>query len=343
MNIICFVACAEVREIDVFRLDQASGTLGRIGAFAVPGTDSPSPSLPLAISPDGRILYAALRSPPFPVASFAIDASTGGLHLLDTARLPESMPWIATDRGGRHLLAASYGGNLLAVLPIGTQGVVRTPARQVIPQPGHLHCLLTDPTNHHAYATLISGDRILHYHFDAGAGRLSPATPDGIATAPGTNPRHLCFGRDGSVLYAVNDTGGSISAYAVDPASGDLREIQTIPLLPSGAQAAPAAADIHLTPDGRFLYASERANNLLAAFRVDPASGQLEMTGTVAAPTGPRGFAIEPGGRFLLCAGQQSHSVVSYAIDPQTGELSRRAETATGGNPNWIETVILGS
>ncbi len=117
---------------------------------------------------------------------------------------------------------------------------------------------------------------------------------------------------------------------------------QVVSALPPGfAGGAPWAADLHLTPDGRFLYASERRSSTLAAFAVDAGTGALVPLGSTPTETEPRGFAIAPDGRSLIAVGQASHRLTRHAIDPDTGALSTRAEQAVGRNPNWVEIVKL--
>jgi 6-phosphogluconolactonase len=111
--------------------------------------------------------------------------------------------------------------------------------------------------------------------------------------------------------------------------------------LPKGVDGKPWAADIHLTPDGKFLYASERTSNTIAAFRIDPKTGALTSLGSTATEKQPRGFNIDPSGRYLLAVGQLSNSMTAYAIDKATGALTKLNETAVGKNPNWVEIVNL--
>ena len=109
----------------------------------------------------------------------------------------------------------------------------------------------------------------------------------------------------------------------------------------ASAGGAPWAADLHLTPDGKFLYASERRSSTLATYKVDAASGRLELIGHVPTEKTPRGFAIDPSGRYLVAAGQDSNGVTVYAIDAASGALSQRARLPLGKNPNWVEIVEL--
>jgi 6-phosphogluconolactonase len=281
------------------------------------------------------VLYAATRSPPFPCASFAINREYGGLTLLGVAPLADSMAYIVTDRTGRHLLAASYQGSIISSNPIDGRGIVRSPAIQVTATPPKAHSILPDPSNRFVFAASLGGECILRTAFDAATGAMRMLPP--VPVQAGAGPRHLRFSPDSRFLYLINETDGSINAYGFDASSGGLTELQSISLLPAGAGPKAASADIHLTPDGRFLYGSERITNTLAAFRVDAGSGKLTLVRSVPSEASPRGFAIDPSGRFLLCAGQNSNRVAVYAIDQGSGALSRSGELIVGANPNWIE------
>ena len=116
---------------------------------------------------------------------------------------------------------------------------------------------------------------------------------------------------------------------------------KTVSSLPASFEDKPWAADLQITPDGRFLYSSERRSSTLAAFRVDPTSGALALIGHVPTEIQPRGFAITPDGRFLVAVGQASHRLSRYAIDAQTGALAKLGDQPVGANPNWVEIVEL--
>lgn len=149
------------------------------------------------------------------------------------------------------------------------------------------------------------------------------------------------FHPDNRRLYLLNELDATINAYAFDGRSGLLSPIETVSAVPPGCSGVPSAADIHVTPDGRFLYASERTTSTLAGFRIDADTGRLSAIGHVATETHPRGFAIDPWGRFLLAVGQRSHQLTVYAIDAGSGRLEARARYPMGQNPNWVEIVDL--
>jgi 6-phosphogluconolactonase len=332
---IVYVSCAAAAQVVRFRLDDATGALTPLGSTTVPGSLDPPPvGMAMALSPDHRVLYAVCRNPPYPVTAFAIGAD-GALSVIGSGHLAQAMHYIATDRTGRFLFGASYHGAVLSVNPIGADGVPGEPL-QVLPTPPKAHSILPDPENRAVYAAVLGGDVILRQEFSLATGRLAtPATP--VAhTAPGAGPRHLRFARGGARLYCINELDGTVNTYARDAATGALTGLQSVRLAPPSKT--PAAADLHLTPDERFLYASERASNVLAGFRLRP-DGTLDALGTV--PTEPevRGFAIDPRGRWLLCASHTTGAVVVYGIDAHSGALTRRAACPAGANANWIEII----
>jgi 6-phosphogluconolactonase len=327
-----YVSCANDRAIEILDLD-VGGTLRRHSTVAVPGPAGEAISTPLALSADRTRLYAAVRVAPYPLASFAV-AGDGGLTLLGTTELPAGMAYISAV--GRHLLSASYPASLIASHKIGADGVAHGPPSQVTATPDKAHCILPDPAGRFVYVPCLGGDVILHLHFDRAAGTLTPAGEGRVAVRPGAGPRHMRFAAGGRVAYVLNELDASLDRYAVDPATGTLSLRQTVQTLPAGTVGRIAAADLHLTPDGRFLYASERLTGTLSAWRVDSATGDLAPLGSIASEAGPRGFAISPDGRFLLCAGQTSHRIGVYAIAADTGRLTAIGGLPVAANPNWI-------
>ena len=333
---IVYVSSADAQEIAVLSLDRASGELKPIENVAVGGT-----VMPLALSPDKRVLYAALRSQPYRVASFAIDAGSGKLRKLGEAALADSMANIDVDRSGRWLFAASYGGHKITVNAIDKDGKVGA-VQQLIATEPNAHAIHADASNRFVFATSLGGDNLSSWRFDPASGTLTANEP-ALTSAPAkTGPRHFVWDAAQRRLYLLCELDASLFVYDWDAASGTLREAQRTSALPPGfSGGTPWAADLHLTPDGKFLYASERRSSTLATYRVDAASGRLELVGHVPTEKTPRGFAIDPSGRYLIAAGQDSNGVTVYAIDPASGALSQRNRLALGKNPNWVEIVDL--
>jgi 6-phosphogluconolactonase len=298
---IVYVSNAGDTSISVLAMDRATGDVDLIEKMAIPRVGQPSPtSMPLALSPDRRFLYASLRSEPFTAASFAIDSESGRLRHLGNAPLDASMAYIVTDRTGRWLIGASYPAGKLTVNAIDAQGRVTVPPNQLLTDRPKTHSVLVDQSNQYVYSGVVAQDIILQLKLDAATGRLSPNRPDSIATKPGAGLRHMTMHPSGRFLYLITETTATIGVYAVDKASGALKELQFVDMLAAPPKEQPAAADLHITPDGRFLYGSERRANILAGYLVEPDKGTLTLIGRTATETMPRGFGIEPRGKFLL-------------------------------------------
>jgi 6-phosphogluconolactonase len=329
-----YVSNADSREISVLSLD-ANGELSPVQTVPVGGV-----VMPLAVSPDRKFLYAALRSQPYTAASFRIDPASGTLSAIGSSALPDSMASIATDRSGRYLFGASYGGHKMSVSAIGSEGVAKD-ATQVLPTGQNAHAVLTDPANRYLLVTTLGADAVMQWRFDATIGQLTPNTPPAFHGRPKAGPRHLVFHPDGRYVYLHNELDASVDVLAYDAGTGTLAALQTLSTLPAGFNGKPWAADIHVTPDGRFLYTSERTSSTLAAFAIDGASGQLEAIGHVPTERQPRGFNIDPTGRYLVAAGQLSHALTVYAIDRDSGALTPLKSYPVGQNPNWVEIISL--
>ncbi|RZL64846.1 MAG: lactonase family protein [Variovorax sp.] len=330
-----YVANADSQDISVLELDRSQGQLKALDTVAIGGM-----VMPMTVSPDKRFLYAALRSQPFRVTSFAIDATNGRLRKLGEAPLADSMANIDVDASGRWLFAASYPGHKITVNSIGKDGAVGA-VQQLIPTAPNAHAIHADAANRFVVATSLGGDNLSIWRFDADKGQLTPHEPALVTTAAKAGARHFVWGKAQRFLYLVNELDASLYVYAWDAARGALRELQRTTTLPAGFAGKPWAADMHLTPDGKYLYASERTSSTISAFRVDPASGLLQPLGQTATETTPRGFAIDSTGRYLVVAGQGSHSVSVHAIDGASGALGAPKSLAVGKNPNWIEIVDL--
>ena len=330
-----YVSNADSQEISVLELDRAQGTLKPVETVNVGGT-----VMPMAVSPDKRFLYAALRSQPFRVVSFAIDGASCKLRKLGVAALADSMANIDTDLTGRWLFAASYPGHKITVNAIDKDGKAGA-IQQLIPGIANAHAIHADSANRFVLATSLGNDNVTSWRFDAATGVLSPNDPALTASAAKSGPRHFVWDKAQRFAYLLNELDAQLQVFAWDGSRGTLKLLQTRTTLPAGFTGKPWAADLHLTPDGRYLYASERTSSTLSTFRVDAATGLLEPLGQTPTEKTPRGFAIDAAGRYLIAAGQDSHSVSVHAIDAATGALGTPKRLPVGKNPNWIEIVEM--
>jgi 6-phosphogluconolactonase len=331
-----YVGNADSNEVFVFGMDVKTGGMKLVQKVPFVGIEKSGASTPMAVSPDKRVLFVGVRSQPFSVISYAIDPKSGKLQHLGNGPLADSMAYVATDRSGRFLLSASYSGNKIAVNPIDAGGVVQAPS-QVIPTGLNAHAIQADPSNHFVFATNLGSDVVLAFRFDVETGQLTPNQPPQIKVAEKSGPRHFVFHPDGKFVYLLHELNGALIVFGYDADTGQLRDLQHASALPMGFDGKPWAADVHITPDGRFLYASERTSSTLAGFRLDAATGKLEAIGSVLTEKQPRGFAIDPSGRFLAAVGELSDGMTVYAIDQTSGALSKQASYAVGKKPNWVE------
>jgi 6-phosphogluconolactonase len=342
-GIYVYVSHQGARQISVLRMSPATGELNRIQDVPVAGD-----AMPMAVSPDRRFLFAALRTDPFAFASFAIDAADGTLIHLADAPAPESAAYISTDHTGRFLFSACNPSvserrtGFVSVSAISRQGYVFAP-HQVIRTPPKTHAVLRDPANRYVLASSCDGDVMVRFAFDSAAGLLDADALPPVLVRPGAGPRHFVFHPNDRFMYLVNEYDASLYTFAYDVRKGALAELQTSSAFPPDVErkGSARAADLHFTPDGRWLYVSVRSTLTLAAFKVDVTTGGLTPAGHFPTVDEPRGFNIDPFGRYLIAAGRIANKLAAYRIDPETGALGKLAEYPTAAGPNWIEIVRL--
>jgi 6-phosphogluconolactonase len=311
---------------------------------------------PLAVSPNRRFLYAAARSIPFTLYIYAIEPETGVLNALATAPLANSFPYISLDATGRFLFGASYSGHVISVNAVGPEGSVAAEPLQVIPVGRNAHSIRVDNTNQFVYVPNLGTDQIFQFVFDEKTGHLASNTPAVVQMKPGTGPRHFVFSPDNRFVFLLSELAGTVTTLSLDQKTGLLTEVSTASMLPPDSKLLPGAprsggaptrditkdiwaADIHITPNGGFLYASERTSSTLTIFAVESQTGKLTYSGNIPTESQPRGFAIDPTGRFLVASGEKSDTISVYAIDPASGALELLGQYPTGKGSNWVEIV----
>ncbi|RMQ80747.1 hypothetical protein ALO95_05387 [Pseudomonas syringae pv. antirrhini] len=338
--------------ISQYRLDEQSGALS-----LVEQTKAGDQVNPMAISPDGKALFAALRSKPYQVLSFSIEPATGHLKPLSQAPLAESLAYLSTDRSGRFLFGASYGADLLSVQPIDAQ---HRPSDSIETYKTgmHAHSVRTDPSNRFVYAGNLGVDRVLQYRLEPKDGKLVPIGEGFVAVPDNTGPRHLAFSSDGRFLYVVGEMSGTVTAFLINEKTGALKQVSQADGIPARLKLAPGqardarnndlkddptpriwAADIRLAPDGKWLFISERTTSSVSVFKVDPAKGNVTFVENYPVEEKqPRNIAVSPNGRWLLVSGEKSDKVGSYAIGA-SGALKRVSEAPSGKGALWIEML----
>lgn len=332
---VVFISNANSGDISVLSLDEDIGGLGLIETVPAGGK-----VMPLAVSPDRQFLYAGLRTEPYTVVIFGIKPESGRLQELGRSPLADNFCYLSTDRTGRYLFGASYSGSRFSVNAIGPNGLVDPVPLAVVPTGKNAHAIAVDPSNRWLFVTNLGDDQILQFRFDERSGEVAPNEPARVMTQPGAGPRHFVFHPHQPLIFCLNERDCSVNGYRLEE-GGSLTSIGSASTLPDGFTGKPWAADIHLTPDGRFLYTSERTSSTLAAFRVDEAGGELTLLGHSPTETQPRGFAISPSGRFLIAAGEKSDGVRLYDLDHQSGALREMSRLPVGQGPNWVAIISV--
>jgi 6-phosphogluconolactonase len=339
------------------RLDMKSGKLSD-PTLAAKVTN---PSF-LAIDPAGKHLYAVNEVPQFKeqntgaVASFAIDAKTGGLTLLNQQSSKGAGPChVAVDHAGKDVLVANYGAGNVAVLPIGKDGSLGEatgfnqhegssvdPARQKEP---HAHSINVDPANRFVLSADLGLDKLLVYRFDADKGTIAPNDPPFGMVKPGSGPRHFAFDPSGKHVYVISEMGLTVTAFDYDAQRGALKSFQVISTLPAGVTDTKgmSTAEIEAHRSGKFLYGSNRGHDTIVIYTIDPKTGKLTYVGNESTQgKTPRNFAIDPTGTYLLAANQDSSTVVVFRIDQKTGKLTPTGQKVEVPKPVCVTFLPIG-
>lgn len=292
----------------------------------------------MALSPDQKFLYAVSETSepqrPGAITSFAFDKNSGALALKSTAPSGGNDPcYITIDKTGRWVMAANYSSGTLSLLR-STAGMLDTV--QVIkhfgagPDPGrqsrpHVHSTVLSPDEKYVYAADLGIDKLMTYRFNAQDGKLTQASVPFVKVNPGNGPRHLVFHPNKKFAYLIEELSGTITVFRYHHADGRLTQLQNISTMEPGSKGFAGSADIHISPDGKFLYGSNRgvANNIVV-YRISKKNGQLKTVGFQdVMGTAPRNFILSKDGQYLLVANQNTNSIVVFLRNKKTGMLSK--------------------
>jgi 6-phosphogluconolactonase len=328
-NMIMYVSVGGENRIAIYAFDSASGDLSPSSEFAAGGAPGA-----LCVDPKQQFLYAAIRTSDS-VATLAIDPQSGKLTERGRTSVVSNPVYLATDKQGKYLLTSYYAAHKAAVYPIGGDGVVQSTATVVLDTDKNPHSINVDRQNRFVFVPNTGADKVLQFRFDATSGKLTPNTPPEVFLGERTGPRHFFFHPSKPWVYFVNEIGSSVTATRLDPEKGTLEPFQTISTLPSDFSGNNTCAHIEITPDGKYLYASNRGHDSLACYSIEASSGRLTSLGNVATEKTPRAFNLDPSGRFLVAAGQGSGRLASYRVAAD-GKLQPLKTYEVGKGPAWV-------
>jgi 6-phosphogluconolactonase len=330
--------------LSVYRIDPDSQTWELTQLI-----ETPNPSF-LTLAADQRTLYAVHGGNDFSmVSAYSRDIESGQLTFLNSQPCGGANPvHLDIDATGRWLVVANYSGGTIALLGIEEDGRLAA-AQQVITLEGtvgphpieqtspHPHHCPFDPSGRIVVVPDKGLDRTWVYHLDATSGTLSPADPPFVASAAGAGPRHAAFHPGGRWCYIINELDSTLTTFAFEPGSGELRPLQTISSLPPGETQANTGSEIEVSADGRWLYASNRGHDSIIRCAIDQQDGTVTPRDwTPTQGNTPRFFGLDPSGERLYVANQDSHTIVPLRVDPGNGTLTPVGETIPTGSPACI-------
>jgi 6-phosphogluconolactonase len=309
----------------------------------------------LAVSRDQKSLYSIHAKTfggkdPEQVASYAIEGRNGRLKLLNRQSTRGTAScYLDVDATGKTVLVANYSTGNIASLPVNADGSLGEavsffqhagssvdPARQKGP---YAHCIVVSPDNRFAFVADLGLDQVLSYRLEAATAKLSPNTPPFVKAPPGAGPRHLTFHPNGKHVYVINELKNSVTVFDYVTESGTLTERQTISTLPSDFAGTSHCADLKITPDGRFLYGTNRGHDSIATYRIGD-DGRLTLIGIEPSlGKGPQNLLIAANGTLLLCANMPGNNVAVFRIDVKTGGLKSVGEPTSILSPSCIRLL----
>ena len=333
--------------IYTYRLNPSSGRLQFVDKIS--GLANPSY---LALDASQKFLYAVSElktyegEPSGAVGAFVVDRANGTLRLLNKQLTHGTDPCqVVVDGERRHVFVANFMSGSVCVLEVREDGSLGRASDFVQHQGSsidhrrqsgpHAHSVTLDQSNGFVFVPDLGLDKLMIYRFDVSRGMLEPNATPWIKMRPGSGPRHLALHPDGPFAYLVNELDSTVAVLSYDAATGSFRHLQTVSTLPPGFSGENTCADIHVSPSGEFVYASNRGHDSIVIYRIDRTSRELSCIGHESTRgRTPRSFDIDPSGRFLIAANQDSDSIVTFQIDPESGRLR------ANGDPVHVPTPV---
>lgn len=314
--------------IYVYKFNTVTGENSRVSSVK---TSNPSY---LAVSPDNKYVYAVNEDAPGSVTSFVFNKPNNRLLQKNVQPSQGKHPcYITIDKTGKWVIVGNYSSGTLAVYPVNKDGSLGAPtdsvqhegssvntARQ---ESAHVHSTVLNKNNKTLYVPDLGMDKVMLYNLDTKKGKLKPFSNPFVITEAGAGPRHLDIHPNGKFAYLMEELSGSISVYKIEK-DGYLSLLQNISGLPRDFNGDIGSADIHVSPDGKFLYCSNRGeSNTIGILSIDQSTGELTWVDAQSTlGKTPRNFSIDPSGNFLLVANQNSDDIVIFKRDKETGLLT---------------------
>ncbi|WP_414441948.1 lactonase family protein [Burkholderia sp. 22PA0106] len=324
--------------ISVFRVDEQTGALSLVQVLG--GLANPSF---LALSADGRHLYA-VHGDLSDISAMSVDPVSGQLTFVNRQSTQGRNPvYLAIDPTGRFVVVSNYQGSSLAVLPIAADGSLE-PVSQRVHLDGPIgphrieqtqskpHSNPFDPSGRHVIVPDKGLDRIFSFRFMDGT--LSPAPTPFVVSREGAGPRHIAFAPNGRVAWVVDELDSTVTSYRYDQVTGALHPFQVLSTLPESFTGNSRASEIELDRSGRFVYVSNRGDDTISVFAVEPSGGALRFVGAQSTlGRTPRFITSSPNGRFMYALNEESDTIVAFSVNAADGSLAPTGLVVKSGSP----------
>lgn len=329
-----YVSDAGTQSIVLYHFDEESGKLKEVTRTNV-GTAPGS----LFVHADSRLLFASLRTNA-EVGSYKI-GDAGKLTLVNKTELGSgaNAAYVAADKAGNHLYAASYSAGRVTMHNIADDGKLSGAVVQTIETAKTAHAAVLTADQKWLFVPHVQPNAIYQFKVDSKTGKLTEAGK-AAGGKEGSGPRHLAIHPSQKFAFSSDESGSSVTLYSLDAEKG-LQPLQTLSTLPADFTAKNSTADVHVHPSGEFVWVSNRGHDSLAGFRFDAAAAKLTALGQTPTEKTPRSFAVAPNGKWILGAGEGSGKLAVFAIDVKTGQLERQETVEVGKSLTWVTIVRL--
>lgn len=309
--------------IYTFTFDENTGDF--VPVDTVSGGSDPSF---LDVAPNKKFVYAVNETNGGSVEAFSFaDGKMASLNIVSSGGAHPCH--IEIDKSGKWAVVGNYTGGNLAILPIGENGLLSEPT-QVIQHSGsglnkerqekpHVHSVNISPSNKDVFVPDLGIDKVMAYRLNAETGELVEGNHQAVSA--GSGPRHFTFHPNGKFAYVIQELTNTVTVF--NYTDSKLTEIEEVSTLPEGFDGKSNCADIHISPDGKFLYGSNRFSDTIVSYKIDEATGKLTILGqTPVEGKTPRNFTISPTGKWVLVANQDSDNIVIFSRNTETGAIA---------------------
>jgi 6-phosphogluconolactonase len=337
--------------IYVYNFNAQTGKTKRVS-----NTDTVTNPSYITLSHNGNFVYAVNETNganPGKVSAFSFNKNNGELKFLNTELSGGDDPcYVAASDNDKWIAVANYTGGSVSVFPVNKNGSLQ-PYSQLIKDSGssinkvrqekaHVHESVFSPDNNYLFISDLGTDKVMIYKIKSLLKKpLQPCSPAFVNTPPGTGPRHITFHPNKKFAYLIHELSGTVTAYSYN--NGKLKAIQELPTHPEAFKGVIGSAEVSVSPDGKFLYASNRGDeNTMTIFSVNLSTGKLKLIGYQPVfGKAPRNFIIDPTGNYLLVANQDSDNIVIFKRDKKTGLLKETQNQIKLPKPVCLQMIKI--